>query len=106
MLYSRLTLCYESIGATSKRLEITALLVELLRETPSSIIDKVVYLTQGKLYPDYLGIEVGIADKLTIKSLATVTGVSENKITTQYKAKGDLGTATEELLAKRPQTTL
>ena len=105
-LYSRLTSCYESISNTSKRLEITSLLVDLLRKTPASMIDKVVYLTQGKLHPDYLGIEVGIAEKLTIKSLASASGVSERAITAEYKAEGDLGTAAEKLFSKKPQTSL
>jgi len=73
MLYSRMVETYRKIEATTKRLEITKLLVDLLKETPSQIIDKVVYLTQGKLYPDYLGIEIGIAEKLAIKALAIVT---------------------------------
>src|SRR5205823_5345725 len=69
MFYSRMVETYQEIEATTKRLEITKLLVDLLKETPSEIVDKVVYLTQGKLYPDYLGIEIGIAEKLAIKAL-------------------------------------
>ncbi|HMB67611.1 MAG TPA: DNA ligase, partial [Candidatus Bathyarchaeia archaeon] len=80
LLYSRIVETYQKIEATTKRLEITKLLVDLLKETPSEIIDKVVYLTQGKLYPDYLGIEIGIAEKLAIKALAIVGGVKESRI--------------------------
>jgi DNA ligase-1 len=104
--YSRLVDAYESISKTTKRLEITSLLVELLKQTPASIIDKVVYLTEGKLYPDYLGIEIGIAEKLAIKCISAVVGTPEAKVTSEYKAKGDLGTATEELLAKKSQAAL
>jgi DNA ligase 1 len=87
-------------------LEITSLLVDLLRQTPASVIDKVVYLTQGKLHPDYLGIEIGIAEKLTIKSLASAAGLPDDKILAEYKERGDLGTAAEELFSEKPQTTL
>jgi DNA ligase 1 len=106
MLYSRLVDAYESISRTTKRLEITSLLVGLLKQTPQPIIDKVVYLTQGKLYPDYLGIEVGIAEKLAIKSISAVAGTTQQIVTAQYKAKGDLGTAVEELLGKKTQVAL
>ena len=58
MLYSRMVETYAKIEATTKRLEITSFLVELIQDTPRSILDKVVYLTQGKLYPDFLGIEL------------------------------------------------
>src|SRR5213592_4196284 len=96
MFYSRMVETYQEIEATTKRLEITKLLVDLLKETPSEIVDKVVYLTQGKLYPDYLGIEIGIAEKLAIKCISAVAGTTEQKVTAEYKAKGDLGTAVEE----------
>jgi DNA ligase-1 len=106
LLYSRIVETYQKIEATTKRLEITKLLVDLLKETPSEIIDKVVYLTQGKLYPDYLGIEIGIAEKLAIKALAIVTGVKESRIADEYRRRGDLGDAAEALLAGKTQVGL
>jgi DNA ligase-1 len=97
---------YQKIEATTKRLEITKQLVELLKETPVEIVDKVVYLTQGKLYPDYLGVEIGIAEKLAIKALAIVTTVKEPRIADEYRRRGDLGDAAEALLADRTQVGL
>src|SRR5438445_9641072 len=99
ILYSHMVETYQKIEATTKRLEITKLLVSFLKETSSEIIDKVVYLTQGKLYPDYLGIEIGIAEKLAIKALAIVTAAKESRIADEYKGRGDLGDAAEALLA-------
>ena len=106
MLYSSLVDVYESISKTTKRLEITGLLVELLKKTPISVIDKVAYLTQGKLYPDYYGIEIGIAEKLAIKCISAIAGTTEARIITEYKSKGDLGTAAEQLLTKKTQVAL
>src|SRR6266571_2971991 len=106
MLFSRMVETYQKIEATTKRLEITKLLVDLLKETPSGIIDKVVYLTQGKLYPDYLGIEIGIAEKLAIKALAIVTAAKESRIADEYRGRGDLGDAAEALLAGKTQVGL
>jgi DNA ligase-1 len=106
MLYSRMVETYQKIEATTKRLEITKLLVDLLKETPSEIIDRVVYLTQGKLYPDYLGVEIGIAEKLAIKALAIVTAIQESRIASEYKRRGDLGDAAQSLLAGKTQVGL
>ena len=106
MLYSRMVETYQKIEATTKRLEISKLLVDLLRETPPEIVDKVVYLTQGKLYPDYLGIEIGIAEKLAIKALAIVAAIKESRISDEYKRRGDLGNAAETLLAGNTQVGL
>jgi hypothetical protein len=51
---------YEKIEGTTKRLEMTAHLVEFLKNTPSTIIDKVAYLPHGKLYPDLIGIATSL----------------------------------------------
>ena len=105
MLYSRIVETYTKIEATTKRLEITRLLVELIDATPRSIIDKVVYLTQGKLYPDFLSIELGVAEKLLFRALTRVTGQAESKAATLYKKLGDLGTVAEQLLKDRTQVS-
>lgn len=98
MEYSRLVEAYQKIEATTKRLEITRFLVELVKQTPSAIIDKVVYLTQGKLHPDYLGIELGIAEKLAIKGISVAAGKNDADVNSLYKREGDLGTVAEKLL--------
>ena len=53
MDYITLAETYEKIEATSKRLEMTEILVELftlVKEKERGILDKVVYLTQGRLF--------------------------------------------------------
>ena len=84
----------------------TSLLVELIKETPRNEISKVAYLIQGKLYPDYMGIELGLAEKLLIKSVAGVTSKSENQVDADYKKTGDLGLTVEKLLQKKSQAAL
>ena len=72
--YSRIAEAYEKIEATTKRLEMTKYLVEILKDTPTNLIDKVVYLTQGKLCPDFVGVEIGIAEKMAIRAVSRSTG--------------------------------
>jgi len=103
--YSLIADGYEKIEATAKRLEMTDLLVKLLKQTPKDLIDKVVYLTQGKLYPDFVGIEIGIAEKLAIRAVAKATGYSEKEIEESVKKTGDLGDTTEKFLEKKTQRT-
>jgi len=98
--YSVIAESYEKIEATTKRLEMTDYLVELLKETPS---DEVVYLTQGKLYPDFIDMEIGVAEKLAIRAVAKVTGYTEKKIAQDIKETGDLGTTTQRFLKKKAQ---
>jgi DNA ligase-1 len=103
--YSLIADSYEKIEGTTKRLEMTDYLVELLKNTPQELIDKVTYLTQGKVYPDFAGIEIGIAEKLAIKALARATGISEEKIEEDLTHTGDLGETAQKFLQKRIQAT-
>ncbi len=104
--YSILAETYEKIEEATKRLEMTDLLVELLRQAPKETIDRVIYLTQGRLYPEFTGIELGIAEKLAIKALASVSGKSEEKVEETFKKTGDLGKTAESFITKKSQSTL
>ncbi len=104
--FSEVAVVFEKIEATTKRLEMTSLLVDLLRETPKDEISKVVYIIQGKLYPDYVGVELGLAEKLLIRAAAQVAGKSENSVEQDYKKTGDLGLSVEKILGKKSQATL
>jgi len=103
MKYSFMADAYEKIEGTTKRLEMTDYLVEFLKETPKEVIDKIAYLTQGKLYPDFAGIEIGVAEKLAVKAVARATGRSEKEIEDTMKKIGDLGEATQKFLEKKTQ---
>jgi DNA ligase N terminus. len=92
---------YEKIESTTKRLEMTSYLVDLLRKTPDNIIDKVVYLLQGKIYPAFIGIELGMAEKLAIRAISVASGFREGEIEKEIRKEGDIGKATEELMKKR-----
>src|SRR2546428_559434 len=77
MQFGRVVDAYEKIEATTKRLEMTELLVGLLRDTPKEDLDKVVYLTQGRIHPDYEGVELGLAEKMVMRVLAHATGLED-----------------------------
>lgn len=105
MNYAVIADAYERIEATTKRLEMTDLLVELLKKTPKEVIDKVVYLTQGKLYPDFVGLEIGVAERLAIKALARAAGRKESEIEEDLKKSGDIGETAQNFISKKRQVT-
>jgi DNA ligase-1 len=103
--YAVIAEAYEKIEATTKRLEMTDLLVNLLKNTPKEIINKVVYLTQGKIYPDFVDLEIGVAEKLAIKALARASGRKESEIEEDVKKTGDIGETTQKFVANKRQVT-
>ncbi len=96
---------YEKIEATSKRLEMTDLLVDLLKNTPRDVIGKVVYLTQGRIRPDFAGIEIGVAEKLAVKALARAAGMREYDVEEDLKRSGDIGETAQKFISKKRQVT-
>ncbi len=105
MDYAVIADAYEKIEATTKRLEMTDLLVDLLKNTPKDIIAEVVYLTQGKIYPDFVGLEIGVAEKLAMKALARASGRRQKEIEEDLKKSGDIGETAQNFLAEKKQTT-
>ncbi|MBE0520572.1 ATP-dependent DNA ligase [Candidatus Bathyarchaeota archaeon] len=105
MRYAVIAEAYEKIEATTKRLEMTDLLVNLLKNTPKEIINKVVYLTQGKIYPDFVNLEIGVAEKLAIKALARASGRKESEIEEDVKKTGDIGETAQNFITNKKQVT-
>ena len=105
MRYSVIADAYEKIEATSKRLEMTDLLVDLLRNTPKELIGRVAYLTQGRIHPDFLGIEIGVAEKLAIKALARASGRREVDVEEDLKHTGDIGETAQKFIGSKRQVT-
>ena len=90
---------------TTKRLELTQILVDLFKVTSSELIPKIVYLIQGKLRPDYEGVELGVAEKLAIKAISKSSAIPIKKIEEEYRKGGDLGHAASIILEQKAQTT-
>ncbi len=91
--------------STRKRLELTQILVELFEKTPHEVISKIVYLIQGKLRPDFEGVELGVAEKLAMRSISKSSGIPIKRIEEEYRKRGDLGQAASVILEQKTQTT-
>ncbi len=98
MRFGDLSAAYERLEATSKRLEMRAALVELIRPLRPPDLSRVLYLSQGLLRPEYEGVELGVADSLARRAVAMATGVPESTVAQRVKRSGDLGSTAAELL--------
>ena len=105
MEFSLLANAFNKMESTRKRLELTQYLVELFKDTPHDIITNIVYLLQGKLRPEFEGVELGVAEKLAIKAISKSSGTPIKKIEQEYRNSGDLGHAASIILEQKTQTT-
>ncbi|MCI4354451.1 MAG: ATP-dependent DNA ligase, partial [Thermoplasmata archaeon] len=98
MRFAELADAYVKIEATSKRLEMRTLLADVLRATSREELGPVLYLSQGLLAPEYEGVELGMADSLARRAVATVTGADDAAVGESLRTTGDLGTTVDTLL--------
>ena len=105
MEFSIIAELFEKMENTSKRIELTNILVELLKKTPKKIIPNVVYLLQGIIRPNFEGVELGVAEKLAIRSISKSSGLPIKKIEDDYRNCGNLGMTASNILKLKTQTT-
>ena len=104
-MFSAVSEKFNQLSGTRKRLELTQILVDLLKEAGKDL-RILTYLIQGKLGPDYLGIELGLADKLIITALSGISGKTEDEINNMFMKSGDLGSVAREITAAKSQNSL
>ncbi len=89
---------FEAMERITSRTQLTLLLARLFKKTPVDVIDKVVYMIQGRLAPDWKGLpELGVGEKLLMKAISLAYKVSESRVESLYKSLGDLGLVAERL---------
>jgi DNA ligase-1 len=98
MKFSELANYFERLEATTKRNEMVAILAELFSSLSPEEIEKVSYLCQERLAPNYEKIEFGMSEKLIAKSLARVIAKNEEEIWQLYKDIGDLGILAQQCI--------
>ncbi|UCH57471.1 MAG: ATP-dependent DNA ligase [Candidatus Bathyarchaeota archaeon] len=107
MLYSTLVETYERLEATTKRLEMTDILAGLLGAAEPEELEKVIYLTQGKIHPDWTGEpEIGMAERMAVDTIARASGLKKDEVETILAERGDIGLAAEQALNAKRQAML
>jgi len=106
MQYQELSTVYAQLEATSKRLEKTKIVSELLKKTQEKNLGQVIILLQGRVFPTYDERKIGVAAKLVIKAIALASGISQDKIEKEWSKLGDLGLVVELFIKNKQQATL
>ena len=91
MLFKTLCEYLEKLEATSKRLEITAILAKLFNEVSNDEIYETVFLSLGTLGPQYETLQFNIAEKMMVRIISRAYNEDDKKVLKKYKEIGDLG---------------
>ena len=98
MQYQTVAEAYRDLEQASGRLALVDRLAALLAETPAGLLPVVCYLCQGLIAPEFAGVDLGLAEKLAVRAVATAVGVDAGQVTALLRETGDLGLASEQLL--------
>jgi len=98
MRYETVAEAFRDLEQVSGRLALIERLAALLAQTPERLLPVVCYLCQGLIAPEFAGVDLGLAEKLAVRTVATVTGVDQAEVVSLVREVGDLGQAAEELL--------
>ena len=88
---------YRDLEQVSSRLALTERLAALLARTPDGLLPAVCYLCQGLIAPEFAGVDLGLAEKLAVRAVATTAGVDAGQVAVLVRETGDLGQAAERL---------
>ncbi|RLF66915.1 MAG: ATP-dependent DNA ligase [Thermoplasmata archaeon] len=97
---------YEKLEKVSGRIEMRSLLTALFSKIPEDDIYEAVHLTLGQLGPDFMGLEFGVAEKLTLRAISLATGIDERTLMSKLIESGDIGKVAEWALSKKKQMAL
>jgi len=97
--YQVVAAAYRDLEQASGRLILIDRLAVLLAQTPEGILPQVCYLCQGLVAPEFAAVDLGLAEKLALRAVATASGVEPGEVVAAVREAGDLGQAAEQLLA-------
>ena len=106
MQFSKLAEMFDRLESTSSRLEMTDILSGFFRTVEPAELRQVIYLSVGRLHPEFYPQELGMADKLVLKAIASVSGRTPKEVEDLWIKTGDPGEVAETLISKKKQMTL
>ena len=97
MIFSKLSSYFEKLEATSSRLALIDILSDLFKHSSGLEIDKIIYLTQGRIAPFFEALEIGMAEKTVASAIALAYGSTKENVLKLYQKMGDMGKVGGEL---------
>jgi DNA ligase-1 len=96
--YETIAEAYRDLEQAGGRLALVDRLAALLAQTPAELLPTVCYLCQGLIAPQFAGVDLGLAEKLAVRAVATATGSGAEQVAASVQETGDLGQAAEQML--------
>ncbi|HUP27609.1 MAG TPA: DNA ligase, partial [Chloroflexia bacterium] len=96
MPFNVLASTLEALEPVTGRTLMIGMLAEMLSAAGPEEISEVVYLTQGRLLPDFVQKEFGMSEMLIFRSVAQAYGAANEDVQARFKRLGDAGLVAQE----------
>ena len=96
----------EAIAATTKKLEKTAIVAEYLRSVPASEAALAAIFLSGRPFASYRETTLQVGGSLLWKTIAELSGRSEQDLTESYRRHGDSGSVAADVFPDTAQSVL
>jgi len=98
MLFSQLSSYFEKLEATSSRLALIDILADLFKHSSEAEIEKIIYLSQGRIAPFFEATEIGMAEKQVAQAIASAFNSTKQDVLKLYGEVGDMGEAAMQIV--------
>nr|WP_321351077.1 ATP-dependent DNA ligase [uncultured Methanoregula sp.] len=105
MLFMDFSRCCERLEATAGRLDMIAIISEVLPGLTDEELPVFVRFVMGRIFPDWSSQKLGIGPNLLYEAIGYVAGVKKEDVIERINRTGDVGQAVEELLSAKSQMT-
>ena len=99
MTFKKLAEYFSKLEDTSSRLMMTEILSQLFKESGDDEIGQICFLLQGRIAPQFVPLEFGMADKMMIRAVEKGLGIPAELVIREFKKTGDLGIVISNLKA-------
>lgn len=96
MPFSALAATLEALEPVTGRTLMISMLADLFRQAEPDDIRQLVYLSQGRLLPDFIQEEFGMNERLVFRSIAQAYNAPVETVSARFKQLGDVGLTAQE----------
>src|SRR5438067_13002436 len=86
----------EALEPVTGRLQMIAILADLLKQADPTEVGELVYLTHGRLLADFIQEEFGMNARLIVRSICQAYGLEQDEVLARWKQLGDIGLTAQE----------
>src|SRR5919198_5445403 len=86
----------EALEPVTGRLQMIAILADLLRQADPEEVGELVYLSQGRLLPDFIQEEFGMNERLIFRSISIAYEAPHEAVQGRFRELGDAWLVAQE----------